>query len=387
MRTEDIVSKILSACPSISKEQILQRLETVKRKTGGLISDESLLRMVAAELGCGMPNGTAFALMLSLKDLVPGLSNVTVAGRVVAIFSPKTFDKNRKGKFASLIIADRSSTLRVVLWNDKASLIESAEVKCGQIVRFSHGYTREDYGGRVELHIGEKSQVDLNPKDLEAKDYPTVGKFTTNIGELTHGHRSKRVNVAGRVEKLFSVSVFERQDSTSGKVMRFTLSDRTGEISVVVWNERVDELEKSLEIGAGLQVVNARVKKAMGDGLEIHVDGTVYVETMTPAEKFWKIADLKEDMKCVNIEGKVVAKPVVREVKTSKEEVLKLANFELKDETGGIWVSAWREHAESVKDLKVGDKLVIRDVYVKKGFGDQLELSTRNATSIVKNND
>jgi hypothetical protein len=38
-----------------------------------------------------------------------------------------------------------------------------------------------------------------------------------------------------------------------------------------------------------------------------------------------------------------------------------------------------------VKDLKVGDKIVMKNVYVKKGFGDQLELSTRNTTFIVKN--
>jgi len=63
---------------------------------------------------------------------------------------------------------------------------------------------------------------------------------------------------------------------------------------------------------------------------------------------------------------------------------LKLATFELMDETGRMWVSAWRGHVDSVKDLKVGDRIVIKNAYVKRGFGDQLELSTRNATSISK---
>jgi hypothetical protein len=63
---------------------------------------------------------------------------------------------------------------------------------------------------------------------------------------------------------------------------------------------------------------------------------------------------------------------------------LKLATFELKDETGRIWVSAWRNHADSVKDLKVGDRIVMKNVYVKRGFGEQLELSTRSTTSIIK---
>jgi hypothetical protein len=34
--------------------------------------------------------------------------------------------------------------------------------------------------------------------------------------------------------------------------------------------------------------------------------------------------------------------------------------------------------------LKVGDRVLIKNAYVRRGFGDQLELSTGNATSIVR---
>jgi len=33
--------------------------------------------------------------------------------------------------------------------------------------------------------------------------------------------------------------------------------------------------------------------------------------------------------------------------------------------------------------LRIGDKIIIKNAYVKKGFGDQLELSTRNTTAIT----
>jgi ssDNA-binding replication factor A large subunit len=127
------------------------------------------------------------------------------------------------------------------------------------------------------------------------------------------------------------------------------------------------------------------VKTAIVGSLEIHVDAETYVETLKPEEEFLKIASLKESMRPVNVEGTVVTKPVFRDVKTSEGEVVRLANFEFGDETGRIWVSAWRMHADSLKDIKVGDKVVIRNASVKKGFSDQLELSTRSTTSIVKN--
>jgi ssDNA-binding replication factor A large subunit len=380
--TEKIIEQILSRHPQISREKILERLEKEKRKTDGLISNVVLLRMIAAELDVEIPSKTSMP-TLSIEDLISGLNDVTVVGRVVAIFSSKTFRGNRGGKVASLLIADQNSVLRVVLWNDRTTLIESGKVKIGQIMRFSHGYTREDYSGKVELHLGDKSEVEINPKDVEAKDYPTISKFITKIGEIAQTHKNTKVNITGTVKKLFPTSTFERKNSSSGKVTRFVFADETSEIPVVVWNEKVDELEKVLKKGVKLQVVNAKAKKAMGEGLEIHVNAETYVETIAPTKDFLKIADLKEGLNHVNVEGEVVAKPTLRNVKTSKGELVKLAVFELKDETGRMWVSAWRRHADSVLDLKVGGKVVMKNAYVKKGFGDRPEISTRNTTSIA----
>ena len=382
MATEDLIKQILSKHPEFSRKQILERLEKEKRKIGGFISDETILRIIAAEFGLEIPQNEALTPTISIGDLVPSLSDVTIVGRVVAVFNPKTFEGRRSGKFASLFIADENGILRVVLWNDKASPIESNEIKVGQIIRFSHGYTRENRSGKVELHIGDKSEIEINPKGVEEKNYPTISKFATKIGEITQAQKNKRVHVIGTVKEVFSASTFKRRDSSSGQVMRFKLADKTGEISVVVWNEKVDELEKTFKKGVRLQIVNAKVKKALSEGLEIHINGGTYVGALASAEEFLKIAKLKEGLNRVNVEGEVVTKPVVRDVKTSKGEIVKLTVFELKDETGRIWVSAWRKHADAASNLKVGDKVIIKDAYVKKGFGDQLELSTRNATSI-----
>ena len=381
MATEKIIEQILSRRPEISRENILERLKKKKRKTGGLITDEILLRTIASEFGVEIPSEASVP-ALSLGDLVAGLNDVTVVGRVVAVFPSKTFEGNRSGKVASLLIADKNSILRIVLWNDKANFTDSGKVKVGQIIRFSHGYTRQDYSGKVELHLGDRSEIRIDPRDVKTADYPTISRFVTKIAEVTPAYKNKRVNIAGMVEEVFPVSTFERKDSSSGKVVRFVLADETGETSVVVWNEKVDEIEKVLKKGVKLQVVNAKVRKAMSGGLEIHVNAETYVEKLEPAEELLKIADLKEGLNHVNVEGEVATKPMLRDVKTSEGRLVKLAVFELKDETGRMWVSAWRRHADSVKRLKVGDKAIIKNAYVKRGFGDQPEISTRNTTII-----
>lgn len=382
MTAKKMIEQILATHPEISREQILERLDREKTKTGSFISNDVLLRMIAAEFGVEVSK-EARTLTLSIRDLIPGLNDVTVVGRVVAVFPSKTFEANKRGKVASLLIVDENSILRIVLWNDKTEVMESGKVKVGHIIRFSHGYTKEDYSGRVELHVRKRSEIEINPKDVEAKDYPTISKFVTKIGEITQSHKNKRANITGTVKKLFPISTFARRDSTSGKVERFMFADETGEIPVVVWNEKVDELEETLRKGVKLQLVNAKVKKTMSKGLEIHVNSQTYVEAITPKEEFLKIADLKEDLKHVNVKAAVVTIQMLRNVKTSKAELVKLAVFEVKDETGKIWVSAWRKHADTVSNLKVGDKVTIKNAYVKKGFGEQLEISTRNKTNIT----
>ena len=93
-----------------------------------------------------------------------------------------------------------------------------------------------------------------------------------------------------------------------------------------------------------------------------------------------KIASLTENQN-VNVEGVVSTVLENKEVTTAKGETVKLSVFELKDESGSIRVSVWRQHAEALSGLKAGDKLRLENVYVKKGFGNKMELSTRSATT------
>jgi ssDNA-binding replication factor A large subunit len=275
MTDEEIIQQILSKHPEVSRNQILENLETEKSKTGGFIADETLLRLIAARYGVEILQDRVYR-KLSISHLVPGLNDVTVTGRLVAVYPPRTFEGERSGKFASLMIADKDSVLRVMLWNDKVELIEAGELKAGQIVRFSHGYTREDRKGKAELHLGDRSQIEVEPKNIKADEYPSIGKFATKISKITKA--CENIHLTGTVKELFPASTFTRSDMSTGTVMRFMLADETCEIPVVVWNEKAEELEKSLKINANLQLVNAKVKENANGKFEVHVDSYTYVE-------------------------------------------------------------------------------------------------------------
>ncbi|MCX8154062.1 MAG: OB-fold nucleic acid binding domain-containing protein, partial [Candidatus Bathyarchaeota archaeon] len=269
MSAEEIIQQILAKHPELSRNQILENLKVEKSKMGGLVADETLLRLIAARYGVEIIRSRVNS-RLRISHLVPGLNDVTVAGRVVAVYPSRTFEGEKPGNLASVIIADEDTTIRVILWNDKTEFVEKGALKAGQIVRFLHGYTREDRKGKVELHVGSKSQIEIEAQDLKAEDYPFISRFTTKISDLTKTR--KDIHLAGKVKELFPASKFARNDMSEGTVMRFTLADETGEVPVVVWNEKVEELGKILKVNANLQLVNAKIKENANGKLEVHVD-------------------------------------------------------------------------------------------------------------------
>lgn len=276
MNTQEIVQAILSKHPELTEKQILEAVEAEKHKIGGLIADDTLLRLIAIRHGVEVPKEPANECKLLISHLIPSLNNVTLSGRVVAIYPTKTFEGTKPGKYASLLIADREGLLRVMLWNGKADLVETGVVTVGQVVRFVRGYTREDRNGKTELHIGEKGEVEVNPEDLDKDAYPFIEHFILPIREIRAPQQT--IHLIGRVKTVSPLSTFTRYDNSVGKVLRFTIVDETGDVVVVAWNEKAEKLEASLKNDAGIKLVNARIKLGSNSGFEVHVDEFTYVE-------------------------------------------------------------------------------------------------------------
>jgi replication factor A1 len=246
----------------------------------------------------------------------------------------------------------------------------------GQAIRLLHGYTREDRYGKVELHLGGKSKIEVESKE-KASEYPAVEKFTTKISSLNKA--SGAVHLSGVVKDVSGLSSFARSDDTDGKVMQFTLADDSGQITAVVWNEKAAELEKTIKVNSRLLLVNVRVKETQNGDVEAHIDSNTYVNVQTAELQLTKIASLSENQ-TVNVQGVVATVPQSREVITGKGERVKLTVFDLKDDSGIVQVSAWRQHADALNALKIGDELQLENVYAKRGFGGRIELSTRSGT-------
>lgn len=382
LSVEEIIAQILSATATASREDVWQKIREKKKAAGGFLTDETAARLVATELGVDVVQESVRSAEFPIGDLVSGLNDVSVVGRVVAVYPLRSYARKNgtESQLARLVVADKTGMLRVLLWNDKADLLRDVKVLRGQIARVLHGYVREARDGQLELHLGQRGELQVNPSDAKEEDFPIVESFMEKIGKLTK--EKKRTSVLGLVESVSDVKVFSRNDGSEGKVLRLTLKDVTGRMSVVFWNDKADTY-RDVHVGERLQVIDARVKEKLDGQLELHVDNGAFVERLPPLLKeFSKISSFESEGGPVSVEGIVKAKPVKREVATAKGEKVLVAAFELEDESGKIWVSAWREHANVAEQLVVGAKVRLSDVFVRRGFGDTLELTTRVSTRI-----
>ncbi len=275
MTTQDLIEQIQAKNPQITQTQLLEQLEHERARTNGLLGDETLLRLIAAKLGVSVQqNNFQSCGTITSGRLIAGLYDVNIMGRLIAVFPVKTFQGEEKsGKFATLMLCDCDGLLRIVLWNERAELVERGELKAGQTVRLLHGYTREDRYGKTELHMGNKSQIE--PLPPEKTEIPPIERFTTKIGALNSNMGN--VHVCGTVKAVFAKNGFTRGDDTDGVVMRLALRDDSGEVVVVVWNEKVEELERLLRESPRLIVVNARIKSANNGTVEVHVDSNTFI--------------------------------------------------------------------------------------------------------------
>ncbi len=349
-----------------------------KRTAEGYFTDETAARVVASELGVEI-SWEPFRPEVLIRDLVSGLNNVTVTGRIIIVYPPQTFTRPDKteGKVARLLIADKSGTLRVVLWDDKSSYVETGKVEQGQIIKVLHGYVREGLDGKLELHMGFRGDVQTSPLDTVESEYPPVTRFIEKIGKITR--KNKKVSVLGVVQNIYPVSEFERRDKTYGKVMRLQLRDDTGQITAVLWNEKVDEIGA---VGKGdyLQIMNARVKARLDGQLELHVENSTQIEVLTEIPlsfrpftvlptRFTKIKELGPGMRNVDVLARVMNTSEVREFKRPSGEIRHVSTLLIKDETGSIRLNLWEDKAIISKQIQLGDVVLVEGAYTRERFG------------------
>jgi len=390
MNLDQLIGRILSAQPSLTREAVLSLIKEKKTEAGELLTDEGAAYIVAAELSISLREDERLETEIQLVDLVPGIRDVSITGRILTVYSVQKFTRSNgvEGQVGRLILVDKTGTVSVVLWDEKADLISQGRLMRDQVIRVAHGYVREGLDGTPEINVGSKGQVILSP-NVRPRDLPQLKDLFKKIGELRE--EKNGVNTVGVAEDIIPTTTFRRGEEI-GRLAKVELIDETGEIWAVFWNEMTESLT-DLKRGDRVEVVNAKTRRNIQDSLELHIGKRSQVTTSTgerqavgiPVLKLTKISELRNTSRNVNVLAKVVRIDSVREFKRPSGEMGRFASAQIEDETGVIKLVLWGEHTDVVSGISVNDTVTVRNAYVKDGLQGSLELNLGRLGKIIVN--
>ncbi|MCL6500504.1 MAG: hypothetical protein K6T16_00520 [Candidatus Pacearchaeota archaeon] len=181
-------------------EDIQRRVEAKKAKLSGLISDLGAAQVIAAELGISFERQK-----LKIIDMLIGMKKVDVVGKVIEIYPIRKYRKAvHEGEIASFLLADETSSIRVVLWDTHhIEKIKNGAIKKDSVVEIKSADVRGTT--ERELHLSSNSVIEISDKTM---DIVKVTKEKPQIKKISEIRPGERIGIRGHIVQLFQPNFF-----------------------------------------------------------------------------------------------------------------------------------------------------------------------------------
>ena len=292
--------EFISQSSGTSVEDIERKIEAKQAKLAGLISKEGAAQIIAAELNVNFDKQ-----MIKIVQMVPGMRRINLIGKIIELAPIREYNKNgRSGKIGSFVLADDTSNVRTVLWDENhIDLIGKGSIKMDVVVEIGNASIRNG-----ELHLGSFSEIKISKKKIDnvVTEKPV---FVKKVKDFNVGD-----NVASRafIVNIFEPKFFEvcpecRRKAINGNcndhgqikpekrsLLSLVIDDGSDNIRCTIFH---DELEKiiSMKELENLELFAVKRKELLGK--EMIVKGQVRKNQMFDSNDFIinEIEDIKLD--------------------------------------------------------------------------------------------
>ncbi len=279
-----MIESVLQKKPDISAEDVRELIDEKKRKIGaGYLTDQGALFLVAADLGISFENNQNT--QISIKDLYIGANDVNLSARIINIYPVRKYtrrDTSEEVQNRTLTIYDKNSSIKLRLWDQHVSFPEDYDVKPGDLIKISHGYTKSGLDNKAIINLGskgiiEKSSSTTNDDNLEIPSLDAISKTVDEIKEPVDN-----IIVTGVLSSNPRVSRYVNFRNEQGKSLHIPLSNEEGTKTVrsIIWNINEDKIPGIFTQGSKVKLIGVKVKQGnpqySNEEFEIHGDeGTI----------------------------------------------------------------------------------------------------------------
>ncbi|MHA1491997.1 MAG: hypothetical protein ACTSRI_20375 [Promethearchaeota archaeon] len=271
----------------LTEDHIRNLVKEKVKEYDGFISEQGALFLVAKEKGLRVRSKEVdetvyeeiereidyndFTIDISL--VCEGMKNIVLTGRVIKIFETRNFTRKdgTSGVVGSFLIRDNSGTIKIVLWDNVASVIKTDYFRTGEIVMVVDGYSKIGLNDSLEVHLSKKGKIIIAPKDTNKREIPPLkDDDTEEIKELDKIDRYSKIKdlfdnegFIGTIEGFVKIKEFKEIDLESGEktfLLKFSLADETASILVIAWGMKAVNCLKILNNGDKIKLSGTLIK-------------------------------------------------------------------------------------------------------------------------------
>lgn len=271
---DELLEKLLSAKPELTKADIEEQVKQKKEKIGaGYLTDQGALFLIASDYGISLSE--PLKVEMGLKDIYSGAKEVSLETRILSMSQARQFSRKDGSPFflRTMTVYDSNSTASVKLWDEKANLPSLENLKPGDLIKIIKAYVKSDLNGTPTINVGSGSSIESTDDN---SDIPSIDSITKDVGEVKEGE--KNLAISGTIDGDVSCMQFTNSRGQPGTAIRTRIKGKDGtSIRAVIWGKDESDIPTVILQGAKIRLLGAYVK-AGNQGTEIHGNEATIVE-------------------------------------------------------------------------------------------------------------
>ena len=327
--------------------------------------------------------------IISIADIVPD-EKVSIIGRLIRVPTPHSYESNgKKGKVTSLEIQDKTGKIAYTLWNKDVKLIDSLDLKEGDIVKILNEQSRE--------RNGEISLSHWDGRILKIEGDYDIPEYEENIIKIANAQEINDVTLIGIVTKIQDTIQFDRQDGTKGFVKSIEITDDTGSIRVTLWG---DDTKLKVTKGDILKVMGGNIEyddyatsgyrvntnwntelRVNPEGNEDLAEGLNEIASKLGPITIREVQDHEDDGEEVDIIGRLITLNDSHSFQRDDGSTGFVRSGDIADSTGKVRISFWDEKAEA--SYGIGKAYQIENARTRLGMYE-VELNVGKTTRVIE---
>lgn len=385
--TSEQIYFIIKTQSGLSDSELNTKLEEIKEKYQGLLSDVGANILLSKQLGVNIDLKTKTSAVTKISEINPSIDSVTLYARIKFIPPVKSYKSKDggQGKIQAVYLSDETGLIKLNLWQDKAEIIKEQNFEKNDLILVKDAAVNQ-YNEKIELSLRQGGQIIKDPEGTEVQRLPENIIKISALDSAPEG----TLDTFGRIIALYPIKTFKKEDKERF-VINFEISDGLKSIRCIAFDAWAQEVSSNFKKGDLVRLCDVIIKDGLYD-LELYINWNSTI-TKDPKTKV-KIpplselisTDLKEekieklqDNSSYKISGTVISinKGNLRSFKCPdcKEKVFLINNeficeacnkpvepdinifssVTLDDSTGVIKVSLFNQLLEGVYDLKKED--------------------------------